>query len=123
MATYKKYTIKQNDTLELIAQQQLGRLSEWPSIVSLNRLRTPFISIDPYDQMGTVRAQGTLSSSNAISVNDSYVNVLTDITSGTVPQSVLSPQSVFSIKKYGDQGAVIFEKFFIKSSRNALFFP
>ena len=115
MATYKKYTIKQNDTLELIAQQQLGRLSEWPSIVSLNRLRTPFISIDPYDQMGTVRAQGTLSSSNAISVNDSYVNVLTDITSGTVPQSVLSPQSVFSIKKYGDQGAVIFEKFFIKS--------
>ena len=115
MATYKKYTIKQNDTLELIAQQQLGRLSEWPSIVSLNRLRTPFISIDPYDQMGTVRAQGTLSASNFISINDYSVNILSDVTSGTIPSVVLSPQAVFSIKRYGDQGAVIFEKFFIKS--------
>jgi hypothetical protein len=115
MATYKKYTIKQNDTLELIAQQQLGNMNELPSIVSLNRLRAPFISNDPYDQLGTIRAQGTLSSSNAISINDTSVNVLTDITSGTIPQSVLSPQSIFSIKRYGDQGSVIFEKFFIKS--------
>lgn len=40
---FKKYTIKQGDTLQLIAQNELGDLSRWPELASYNSLSYPYI--------------------------------------------------------------------------------
>lgn len=44
MARYKKYTIVHNDTLQSIAQQEMGDMSAWEEIVDYNRLVYPFIT-------------------------------------------------------------------------------
>lgn len=57
MPVYKNYKIKQGDTLERIALNNLGDPKEWTQLVKLNRLRAPFISDNPKDQLGAQEAR------------------------------------------------------------------
>lgn len=49
---FGNYLIREHDTLELIAAQQLGNAARWTEIAAINRLRWPFLSDDPADQLG-----------------------------------------------------------------------
>lgn len=40
---YKKYEIRQGDTIQMIAQQELGDMSQWPFLASVNNLKWPYI--------------------------------------------------------------------------------
>lgn len=57
---YTTYIVNQNDTLEAIAQRQLGDWTRWKEIAGLNSLRYPFISDKPERWYGAEIATGTL---------------------------------------------------------------
>jgi phage baseplate assembly protein W len=44
---YKKYTIKQGDTLQLIAQNHMSSMSQWTELAQYNKLKHPYIVEDP----------------------------------------------------------------------------
>lgn len=44
MTTYKKYAIRQGDTIQAIAQNLLGDATQWSSLVSYNKLSYPYIN-------------------------------------------------------------------------------
>lgn len=54
---FKKYTIKQGDTLQLIAQNELGDLSRWPELASYNSLSYPYI-VDSGSRDSRIRSAG-----------------------------------------------------------------
>lgn len=112
MATYKSYVLVQGDTVEQLAQKFLGDVSRAAEIISLNRLRSPFISDDPYDQLGPVVASAPLASPltfGASSLDCSYY-----VSAGLINQSTLMPQSTFFIRSTQKNGEIIQDKFSIK---------
>ncbi len=50
----KKYSVADGDTIQSIAQYQLGDRNLWIDIVGLNRLRSPYIGNDLPDQFGSM---------------------------------------------------------------------
>ena len=54
---FKKYTIKQGDTLQLITQNELGDLSRWPELASYNSLSYPYI-VDSGSSDSRIRSAG-----------------------------------------------------------------
>lgn len=48
MARYKKYTIKQGDTLQSIAHKVTGNVSDWIAIAEYNNLKYPYIVSDDF---------------------------------------------------------------------------
>lgn len=44
MTMYKKYAIRQGDTIQAIAQNLLGDATQWSSLVSYNKLSYPYIN-------------------------------------------------------------------------------
>lgn len=59
-ASYVTYIVNQGDTLEGIAQQQLGDWARWKEIAGLNNLRYPFISDRPERWFGPEISTGAL---------------------------------------------------------------
>lgn len=43
MAYYKTYTLREGDTLQMIAQTELGSVDKWRDIVDINNLNYPYI--------------------------------------------------------------------------------
>jgi hypothetical protein len=54
------YQIQGTDTLESIAARLLNNASAWRRIAVLNKLRAPYISVEPIDQYGTPIVAGTV---------------------------------------------------------------
>lgn len=52
MSSFGTYVVQQGDSIEGIAQRLLRDRSRWRDLVALNRLRYPFLSDDPADQLG-----------------------------------------------------------------------
>lgn len=102
MSTYKNYVIRQSDTLETIAQRQLGDASAWPSLISLNKLRYPYISDDIKDQYGTPHAEVMLPSS--IAAGNISINLKTYVDSGVIPEALLNSKSIFFVRRYDGNG-------------------
>lgn len=48
---YKNYTIKQGDTLQLIAQNHMSSMSQWTELAQYNRLKHPYIVEDPNEKL------------------------------------------------------------------------
>lgn len=40
---FRKYTVKQGDTIQLIAQNELGDLTRWPDLAQYNNLSYPYV--------------------------------------------------------------------------------
>lgn len=112
MAIYKNYTIKQGDTIESIAQKFLGSVSRAADIVSLNRLRSPYISDNVFDQLGPTLASGMLTS--PLSAGDTSINLAEPIANGSISPSALSAQSVFYIETTEQHGAIIHDRMSVK---------
>jgi len=102
MSTYKNYVVKQSDTLETIAQRQLGDTSAWPSLIPLNKLRYPYISDDIRDQYGTPHAELMLPAS--VDAGDISINLKTYVDSGMLPESLLTSKSIFFVRRYDGNG-------------------
>lgn len=112
MPIYKNYVIKQGDTIESIAQKFLGDVSRSTEIVSLNRLRFPYISDDVYDQLTPAKATGTLNV--PISAGDLSVNLASYVANGIISQSALTSQSVFFVRTVGQYGSLVQDELPIK---------
>lgn len=111
MPTYKNYVIKAGDTIESIASKYLGSGSNADKIISLNRLRYPYITEITADTYGTIKASGYLKEDwpkNSISLS-----VASHIESSDFPASALSPNSVFYIRTNTGNGMYLEDTFYI----------
>lgn len=103
MAGFKQYIINSGDTLENIAEQYFGSSSQWPTLVSVNRLRSPFISDDPQDMLGPQKSSTLLTS--AIEIGDTIIPFpYDDIRAGIIPSNILKEGSVLFIRKRFSNG-------------------
>ena len=59
---YLKYVIKQNDTIQGIAEKATGDYSNYKQIIEYNDLRYPFIVDTPQEKLTDVEHQVTLGS-------------------------------------------------------------
>jgi hypothetical protein len=59
-ASFLDHVVAQFETIDGIAARYLGDSSLWPSLVSLNSLRYPYLSSDPRERAGFIVAQTTV---------------------------------------------------------------
>jgi hypothetical protein len=68
------YVIGQGDTLEILAQKLLGDLTQVETLITINKLRYPYISDRPIDQYayakGTVLLVGSYTNPSSITINN-----------------------------------------------------
>jgi hypothetical protein len=96
MTAYKNYVIKSGDTLNSIAARFLGSAAEIDKLVSLNRLRYPYIAEVTSDKYGTPKASGFLVAdlpANSITFPVSYY-----INNLIFPATALTPNSIVYMK-------------------------
>jgi hypothetical protein len=105
MATYKNYIVKYGDTIESIAQKYLGDSRRSSEIISLNRLRYPYIANSTLDILGPAKGSSILSSS--LAAGSISMNFLPYVTNGDLSSLVLSDRSVFYISKTTQYGGNI----------------
>jgi 6-phosphogluconolactonase (cycloisomerase 2 family) len=105
MATYKNYIVKYGDTIESIAQKYLGDSRRSSEIISLNRLRYPYIANSTLDILGPAKGSSTLSSS--LAAGSISMNFLPYVTNDDLSSLVLSDRSVFYISKTTQYGGTI----------------
>lgn len=102
MPIFKDHKIKHGETLERIAQQHLGNAAAWPNLVSLNRLRAPFISDNPKDQLGTEEAAQSLLYN--VHLGATSFNVDKYIESGVLVKDFFYPGSRIFFETYDGNG-------------------
>lgn len=83
--SYTDYHIVQGDTLESIAQDQLGSAEFWRQLAIVNRLRAPYISDSPIDQyaQAVVSATATAITAGALSYTVTLPAYATTYSKGT----------------------------------------
>ncbi|GIM45247.1 hypothetical protein DNHGIG_07960 [Collibacillus ludicampi] len=117
------YIIGKGDTIELLAQQLLGDINQVDTLISLNHLRYPYISDDPYDQYanpkGTVFLVGSYTNPQSITINNiNNVNIMPNDTiflsegssyGAGVVQSISGSTITFTSPVQGtyDSGAIV----------------
>ena len=114
MPTFTNYIVNSGDTLASIASKMLGSANRWTEFVAWNRLRYPYISDNPKDQLGILRGSFVLESPLKIGSN------FTNITKSLVSSGALS---VLSLRKgnrlfftsYTDDGDIIHDTVSIRS--------
>ncbi len=114
MPTFTNYIVNSGDTLASIASKMLGSANRWTEFVAWNRLRYPYISDNPKDQLGILRGSFVLESPLTIGSN------FTNITKSLVSSGALS---VLSLRKgnrlfftsYTDDGDIIHDTVSIRS--------
>jgi len=112
--SYLTHSLRSLDTLPLLAEKYLGASSRWSEIVSINKLRAPFISDDPYDQLNSERGHIFIGTDLQVGATRiSFDNA--DIISGRIPHHVLKPGAVLFIKKYLANGDTAHDSIRIKS--------
>lgn len=118
MPTFTNYIVNSGDTLASIASKMLGSANRWTEFVAWNRLRYPYISDNPKDQLGILRGSFALESPLAIGSN------FTNITKSLVSSGALS---VLSLRKgnklfftsYTNDGDIIHDTVSIRSYNSA----
>jgi hypothetical protein len=105
MATYKNYIVKYGDTIESIAQKYLGDSKRSSEIISLNRLRYPYIANSTLDILGPAKGSSVLSSN--LAAGSTSMNFLPYVSNGDVSSLVLSDRSVFYIYKTTQYGGTV----------------
>lgn len=118
MPTFTNYIVNSGDTLASIASKILGSANRWTEFVAWNRLRYPYISDNPKDQLGILRGSFALESPLAIGSN------FTKITTSLVSSGALS---VLSLRKgnrlfftsYTNDGDIIHDTVSIRSYNSA----
>lgn len=114
MLLFKNYTIQQGDTLTNIAQQELGSISQWQNLVSINSLRYPYISDNILDQYGAIKAEFPLYYNADIGESSLYFNSLL-VTNGLLSLSTLDKDVPILLQKHENDGDFIFDEVKIKS--------
>ena len=112
MPIYKNYKIKQNETLETIAQKQMGSQDYWPSLVRLNRLRPPFISDDPIDQLGPIQVE--LSLEDDLPAGSTQMSMLSYVNSQQISYSVLYKGAKIFLRTYNSFGISVHDELTIE---------
>lgn len=106
MANYKNYVVHSSETLSEIAYRELGHESAVKDLVSINRLRYPYISDNPRHQFGKELASFSLlepanSGSSNIKIPRSY------IINDAIRESFLYPGNYVYFSSFADNGDVI----------------
>lgn len=96
MAIYKNYIIKAEDTIERISSQYLGSSSLSDKIISLNRLRYPYIVRSKQDKYGLPKAESMLLSD--LDEDTTSINMIPYTSSLLINPLVLTKKSVLYIK-------------------------
>ena len=109
MAKYKTEVIYSGDTIQSIAQKYLGDEKQWPVIASLNRLRNPYVSDNPEDQLGN--PSGTIYIPDEIKKGTTYLllpkylySSQQSSSAGKISKSVLVSDNKIFLKKYLQNG-------------------
>jgi phage baseplate assembly protein W len=84
LAIYKQYTITQGDTIQSIAQNQLGDMSQWTTLVQLNNLKYPYIVDSVEEKMLHYNSLVTVGDTILINMTDTETDVATAL--ATMPQ-------------------------------------
>jgi phage baseplate assembly protein W len=84
LITYKQYTISQGDTLQAIAQDELGDMRLWYMLAQLNNLKHPYIVDTVEEKMKSPMNLATIGDSILINTTDSATDVATAL--ATMPQ-------------------------------------
>ena len=114
MLLFKNYTIQQGDTLTKISQTELGNISEWHNLVSINKLRYPYISDNIIDQLGNKKGEFLLSSSADIGDSSLYFSSSL-VSSGSLSPAIFTAGSVIFLQKHIHDGDFVFDKLSISS--------
>ena len=84
MATYKKYIISEGDTIQAIAQNELGDMGLWYMITQLNNLKHPYIVDTVDEKMESPMNLVTIGDTILLNVTDSDTDIATAL--ATMPQ-------------------------------------
>ncbi|NBU47724.1 MAG: hypothetical protein EBS34_09855 [Flavobacteriales bacterium] len=120
MAKYKTELIYSGDTIQNIAKKYLGDEQKWPVIASLNRLRNPYISDNPEDQLGN--SSGAIYLSEEMNQGSTYIALpkylyssQQDSSAGRISKSVLSSNNKIFMKRYTQNGDYIHDTITIRN--------
>lgn len=120
MAKYKAELIYSGDTIQRIAEKHLGDEKKWPVLVSLNRLRNPYISENPEDQLGS--PSGTIYIPSALKKGASSIYLPKYLYSsnqssaaGKISKSVLISGNKLFLKKYLQNGDYVHDTITIRN--------
>lgn len=113
MPVYKDYIIKQGDTIESIAQKYLGSASRAPELVSLNRLRPPYIAATSSDFLGIPKVSVALQ--DTITKGSTSFDASKYIESNLISPLILTEKALFYIKSNMPNGSYIEDTMSIKT--------
>ena len=112
MSFYKNYIVKQNDTIELIADKYLGGSQNAGQIIEINKLRFPYISSNPKDKLSLSKTESSLTS--ALTYGSTSINLSSYISSKSINEQYLRSRYIFFISSSTSTGSFKYDKFFIK---------
>ena len=118
MIKYKSATIRSHDSIQDIAERYLGDSSKWFAIATLNRLRSPYISDDPQDQLG--QENGEIYIPSVLPKGSTYIKLLKSLylsaspDQGFIAKNVLAPNNIIFAKKYLQNGDYYYDSIKIK---------
>lgn len=114
MLLFKNYTIQQGDTLANIAQQELGSISEWQNLVSINSLRYPYISDNILDQYGSIKAEFPLYYN--VNIGESALHFDASLVkNGFLSLAIFDKDAPILLQKHENDGDFIFDEVRVKS--------
>jgi phage baseplate assembly protein W len=118
MPTFTNYIVNSGDTLASIASKILGSANRWTEFVAWNRLRYPYISDNPKDQLGILRGSFALESPLAIGSN--FTNITTSlVSSGALSILSLRKGNRLFFTSYTNDGDIIHDTVSIRSYNSA----
>lgn len=103
MAIYKNYIIKYGDTIDTIAQQYLGSSVKATQLISINRLRYPYIVEKTPDKYGPIKTSSPLL--NDLSINSTSMNISDYVSTNMLNPLVITPKSLLYIRTNEDNGS------------------
>jgi len=118
MAKYKSVIIRSNDSIQDISERYLGDASKWFSIATLNRLRSPYISDDPEDQLG--QKNGEIYIPSELLKGSTYIKLPKSLYSvfspdqGFIAKNILAPNNIIFAKKYLQNGDYYYDNIKIR---------
>lgn len=108
-----KYAVKDHETIQDIAQYQLGARTRWLDIVSLNNLRAPYISDVLTDHLGPII--GTLTLQQSLSAGETRISNW-DTYLESLSITLLIPGSIIVFVTTTVQGDILYDAAVIDST-------
>ena len=114
MPEYKDYVVNGIETISEIAQKQLGYTNAISDLILINKLRYPYISDNPKDQLGKEIARIPLSQS--ISFGDHGFSIpLSDLSSANVTTQQINSGDVLFFSENYLNGDMIHDLMYVES--------